>query len=82
MARKYKRTFALDIHPLITFVMLVATITFMVLGWYSFHNVLLSCIAWAVAIVAVLGLFSKRFHRSFEKNLGKILSGYKKITSW
>ena len=32
--------------------------------------------------MAVLGLFSKRFHRSFEKNFGKILSGYKKITSW
>ena len=82
MAKKYKRTFALDIHPLITFVLLIATITFMVLGWYSFHNVLLSCIAWAVAIVAVLGLFGKRFHRSFEKNFGKLLNGYKKGASW
>ena len=82
MAKKYKRTFALDIHPLITFVLLIATITFMVLGWYSFHNVMLSCIAWAVAIVAVLGLFGKRFHRSFEKNFGKLLDGYKKGASW
>lgn len=82
MVKKYKRTFALDIHPLITFVLLIATITFMVLGWYSFHNVLLSCIAWAVAIVAVLGLFGKRFHRSFEKNFGKLLNGYKKGASW
>ncbi|MCM1066746.1 MAG: efflux RND transporter permease subunit [Muribaculaceae bacterium] len=82
VAKRYKRTFALDIHPLVTFVLLVATITFMVLGWYSFNNVLLSCIAWAVAIVAVLGLFGKRFHRSFEKNFGKLLAGYKKVTSW
>ncbi len=82
MAKQYKRRFALDIHPLITFVLLIATITFMVLGWYSFHNVLLSCIAWAVAIVAVLGLFGKRFHRSFEKNFGKLLDGYKKGASW
>jgi len=82
VATQYKRRFALDIHPLITFVLLIATIAFMVLGWYSFHNVLLSCIAWAVAIVAVLGLFGKRFHRSFEKNFGKLLAGYKKGASW
>ncbi len=79
---RYKRTFALDIHPLITFVLLVATITFMVLGWYTFTNVALSCIAWAVAIVAVLGLFGKRFHRSFEKNFDKLLNSYKKGAAW
>ncbi len=82
MKEQAKRRFALDIHPLITFVLLVATITFMVLGWYSFHNVMLSCVAWAVAVVAVLGLFGKRFHRSFEKNFGKLLGGYKKGASW
>ena len=82
VAHRYKRAFALDIHPLITFILLIATITFMVLGWYSFHNVALSCVAWAVAVVAVLGLFGKRFHRSFEKNFGKLLAGYKKFASW
>ncbi len=82
VAQRYKRTFALDIHPAITFVLLIATITFMVLGWYSFHNIALSCLAWAVAIVAVLGLFGKRFHRSFEKNFDKLLSWYKKRASW
>ncbi len=82
VAKRYKRPFALDIHPAITFVLLVATITFMVLGWYSFSNVLLSCIAWAVAVVAVLGLFGKRFHRSFEKNFDKLLTWYRKVASW
>lgn len=82
VAQRYKRTFALDIHPAITFVLLIATITFMVLGWYSFDNILLSCIAWAVAIVAVLGLFGKRFHRSFEKNFEKLLASYRKGASW
>ncbi len=82
MGQRYRRTFALDIHPLVTFVLLIATITFMVLGWYSFENVALSCVAWAVAIVAVLGLFGKRFHRSFEKNFGKLLAGYSKGATW
>lgn len=82
MKERYKRRFALDIHPLITFALLIATITFMVLGWFSFENVPLSVMAWAVAIVAVLGLFGKRFHTSFEKNFGKIHKGYEKITGW
>ncbi len=82
VAHTARRRFALDIHPLITFFLLVATITFMVLGYFSFHNVALSCLAWAVAIVAVLGLFGKRFHKSFEKNFGKLLESYKKGASW
>ncbi|MDE6134801.1 MAG: efflux RND transporter permease subunit, partial [Muribaculaceae bacterium] len=82
VARRAKRSFALDIHPLITFVLLVATITFMVLGWYSFSNIALSCMAWAVAIVAVLGIFGKRFQNSFEKNFERMLSGYKRLVGW
>ena len=82
MAARTRRRFALDIHPLITFVLLVATITFMVLGWFSFHNVALSLLAWACAIVAVMGLFGKRFHASFEKNFNKILTLYHKGASW
>ncbi len=82
MVKKAKRTFALDIHPIITFVLLVATITFMVLGWYSTEHMLRLVIASAVAIVAVLGLFGKRFHRGFEKGFGKMLAGYEKGASW
>ena len=74
--------FALDIHPLITFVLLVATITFMVLGWYRFsNNVLLSCMAWAVAIVAVLGLFGKRFPPLVREELRQT-ARYKKGARW
>ncbi len=75
--QRYGRRFKLDLHPLITFILLVATITFMVLGWYGFSNVPLSCMAWAVAIVAVLGIFSKRFHAAFENTYNGILNKYK-----
>ena len=79
---RYGRRLKLDLHPAITLVLLVATITFMVLGWYSFSNVALSCMAWAVAIVAVLGIFSKRFHAAFENGYNRILGGYKKGVSF
>ena len=75
--QRYGRRLKLDLHPLVTFVLLVATITFMVLGWYGFHNVALSCMAWAVAIVAVLGIFSKRFHAAFERGYERLLGKYK-----
>ena len=75
--QRYGRRLKLDLHPLVTFVLLVATITFMVLGWYGFHNVALSCMAWAVAIVAVLGIFSKRFHDAFERGYERLLGKYK-----
>ncbi len=82
VVKRYKRSFALDIHPLITLVLLVATITFMVLGWFSTHSILKLVIASAVAVVAVLGLFGKRFHRGFEKGFGALLAWYKKGASW
>ncbi len=82
MAQRTRRRFALDIHPIITFILLVATITFMVLGWFSFHNVVLSLIAWACAIVAVMGLFGKRFHAAFERNFSALLANYHKGATW
>lgn len=77
LKERYGRRLKLDLHPGITMTLLVATITFMVLGWYGFHEPVKNLIAWPVAIVAVLGLFSKRFHKSFEKNFGAMLNWYK-----
>ncbi len=82
MKQRYGRRLKLDLHPGITMVLLIATITFMVLGWYGFHEPVKNLIAWPVAIVAVLGLFSKRFHKSFEKNFGAMLNWYKGLASF
>lgn len=81
-AKRAKKVFLFDINPVITFVLIIAAVTFMVLGWYSFHNVMLSCIAYAVAIVAVLGLFGKKFHVWFEKNFTALTESYRKGASW
>ena len=81
-AKRAKKVFLFDINPVITFVLIIAAVTFMVLGWYSFHNVLLSCIAYAVAIVAVIGLFGNSFHRWFEKNFSALTEKYRKGAAW
>lgn len=77
-----KRRFTLDLPPLITFAFLVATITFMVLGWYNIHKPLQLTIAAVCAIVTVLGIFGKRFHKGFEIGFGRILKAYDKFTSF
>ena len=82
MTQKVKRSFGFNFHPLITIVLLAATIFFMIADWFAFENVMESCVAIVVAILAILGLFSKRFHNAFEKGYGSLLSKYRKIVSW
>ncbi|MCM1052154.1 MAG: efflux RND transporter permease subunit [Paenibacillus sp.] len=77
-----KRRFTLDLPPLITFAFLIATITFMVLGWYNIHKPLQLTIAAVCAIVTVLGIFGKRFHKGFEIGFGRILKAYDKFTTF
>ncbi len=77
-----KRRFTLDLPPLVTFAFLTATITFMVLGWYSFESPLKLSIAAVCAIVTILGIFGKRFHRGFEIGFNRILKRYNKWTSF
>lgn len=80
MKKRYANVLKLNIHPVITFIFLVATITFMVLGWYSFESPLKCTIAAVVAIITIMGIFSPRFHAGFEKGYGKVLNTYNKAT--
>ena len=75
-----RKKFALP--PFITMIFLVATITFMILGWYTFENVGLSILAWIVAIVAIIGIFGQNFKNAFNHVFDSSISGYKKITSF
>ncbi len=81
---QYKKRFRLQIafHPVLTFLMLVATITFMVLGWYNFENAALSTIAVIVGVLTVLGLLSPRFHTAFNNAYNKVLGKYNIGTKW
>ena len=77
-----KRRFALNLPPLVTAVFLVATITFMVLGWYSLENTLHLAIAAFCAVVTGLGIFSTRVHAGFEKGFGRVLKMYRAVTTF
>ena len=80
--QKYGRSFGVNFPPIITLVLLIATITFMVLDWFAFENVVESIIACVVALLAVLGLFGKRFHRAFENGYEKLLNVYRERVKW
>ena len=79
MAKKARKAISLNLPAWLTGILVVATIVFMVLGFFSMEKGVWFWIAWGVAIVGVLGLFSKRFHTAFEKAYDSLLKRY---TGW
>lgn len=81
MKQKYAvkgKKFGLSLPPWLTLLLLVATIVMMVVGLFTFEHVIISIIAWGIAIVAILGLFSDRFITAFNQWYERILERYKK----
>lgn len=82
MKKQYSRRFTLNIHPMITFIFVCAAVTFMVFGWYNDGNTIHLVIASICALIALMGIFNKRFHQGFETGYGKILKKYNKATEF
>ncbi len=82
VGKQMKRRLVLDINPLVTFVLVIAAVTFMVLGWYTSAQVWKVIISFVVAVVALMGIFSKRFHNAFNNGFNGILKEYTKITTF
>ncbi len=80
--RNVRRSFGLNFPPVITVALLAATITFMILDWFSFENIVESLIACTCAVLMILGLFGKRFHRAFENGYNGILNHYRTAVKW
>ncbi|MCM1293413.1 MAG: efflux RND transporter permease subunit [Bacteroides sp.] len=80
--QQYKKRFSLGLPPIVTFIFVVAAVTFMVLGWYTDDNAVHMSIAIICAVVALIGVFSKRFHQGFEKGYNAVLKVYKKATNF
>ena len=80
VATAYKKR--LSFPPLVTLILLIAAIVFLVLGWYTFENVALSCMAVVVAVIALCGLFTDSFINSFNKSFDSLLKVYHKCVKW
>ena len=68
--------------PLGTFALLVATITFMVMGWFDFPTVLQGVVAIICAVFTVWGLFTQSFKKAFEKAFGKLQGFYNHVSGF
>lgn len=68
--------------PLGTLALLVATITFMVLGWFDFENILKGVVAVVCGVLTVWGLFTKSFKEAFEALYDKVLGGYRGVVKF
>ena len=81
MKEKYAvkgKKFGLSLPPWLTLLLLIVTIVMMVVGLFTFEHVIISIIAWGIAIVTILGLFSDRFITAFNQWYERILERYKK----
>ena len=68
--------------PMGTVLLLVATITLMVLGWFDFPSIWKGIAAILCAIFTVWGLFTQSFKKAFEKLFGNLLGHYSKWASF
>ncbi|MCM1336601.1 MAG: efflux RND transporter permease subunit [Candidatus Amulumruptor caecigallinarius] len=68
----------MEFPPLVTILLLVATIFFMVQNWFNFTPVWHGIVAVIVGLLTIIGLFSRRFHEAFENTYTKMLGGYRK----
>lgn len=82
VADKVKTTWETVWLPLGTLALLVATITFMVLGWFDFENIFKGIIAVICAVLTVSGLFTKAFKAAFESLYEKVLGGYRGVVKF
>ena len=82
MKQTYRKRILPEFPPLVTTALIVAAVVFLVLGWYSFENVATGVIAVVVALLAIIGMVSKRFINSFNKGFNALLGRYKGWTEF
>ena len=80
MKEAYKKRFSFP--PLVTLLLLVAAVTFLVLGWFSLENIPVFAVSVVVSVLALIGIFQRRFIDAFNKSFDKLLGIYRKCTSF
>ncbi len=78
----YKKRFSLKFPPIVTLILIIAAIAFLMMGWFDFENIVKGIIAVVVAVMAVIGLFSKEFINFFNKGFNKLLKVYNVASGW
>ena len=82
LKQTYKKRLGFQFPAWVTSLLLLAAIVFLVLGWYEFENVALSCLAIAVAVLGVIGMFQRNFIDAFNNVFHKLQNKYTKGISW
>lgn len=80
VVKTYKGRF--NFPPLLTTIALVCAILCLVFGWFSPSNILHLCIAIAVSILALIGIFTRRFLDAFNSAFDSLLHVYDKCVKW
>ncbi|MGN0237637.1 MAG: efflux RND transporter permease subunit [Lepagella sp.] len=78
----YKKRVNFRFPPIVTVCLLVATIVFLVLGWFNFDNIVEGIVAVVVAVLALIGMFQQVFIDAFNKQFNKLLEFYSKLAGW
>ncbi len=78
----YKKRVSFRFPPIVTVVLLVATIVLLVLGWFNFDNIVKGIVAALVAVLAVVGMFQQDFIDAFNRQFNKLLEAYSKLAGW
>ena len=76
---KAKKRFTLDLPPIITFLLICAAITFLVLGWYTDNNHAHFIVSVSIAAVALISMMRKRFLRGFNTGFNALTRVYTSI---
>lgn len=73
-----KRRFGFDLPPIVTSLFLVGAIVFLVLGWYTDGDKTHLVISAGTAVIALYGMFRRRFLEGFNIGFGRLQKIYNK----
>ena len=81
MKQTYKKRLLPEFPAWLSLIFVIGAITCLVLGWYQLHNILKLVIASVFALLALVGIFSKRFIEGFNKGFSSLTNSYGKGTT-
>ncbi len=78
MYQRYAESIGRILHPSITLALVIISILALIFGGFSSGHTWITILCSIVAIMAFIGLTTKKFQNSFEASFDKILKSYKK----